>query len=230
MYEVILASFVGGLISLDRTAFLQVMVSQPLVAGTLTGFLLGDPFTGLAIGSVLELLWIGAVPVGSAVPPNETAAAVIASTIAILAGRYLGIHPLPIPLMVLSILLSIPLAVVGQRVDIFVRNYNRRFALNADRLLNAGDYLRIGRENLKGLLSFFMASFLSLMILSGSGLYLTEKVYPLIPDRLLRGFTFAFYLLLSIGLAVSIRTAKGKRTVSVLSAGILLGLVVGFKW
>src|SRR3990172_6440621 len=153
MLEVIWVAFAGALISLDRTAFLQIMVSQPLVAGTLVGFLLGAPVTGLIIGSALELLWIGTVPVGGSVPPNETVAAVIATAISIMVGSDMGlVQPPPLSLTAFSVLLSIPLAILGQRVDIFVRSYNRRFALKADRLLESGDLPGIGRQNLKGLL------------------------------------------------------------------------------
>jgi len=226
MFEVFLAALVGAFISLDRTAFLQIMVSQPLVAGTLVGFLLGDPLTGLTIGSILELLWIGDVPMGSSVPPNETAAAVIATSISILTSRdTLAAQPSPIQIMVFSVLLSIPLAVLCQKVDIYVRSYNRRFVLNAERLLESRDFLRIGRENLKGLISFFFASFFSIFLLLGVGLYMTKVVYFLIPEPFLKGLFIAFCLLISLGTAVSIRTARVKRGAPVLFAGFLMGMV-----
>ena len=152
MEDVILTAFVGGLISLDRTAFLQLMVSQPLVAGVLVGFSLGDTVTGLAIGSVLQLLWIGDFPVGSSVPPNETAATVIATSISIITGREVtAIGQPPYSVMAFSILLSIPLAVLCQRVDIYVRSYNRRFVLSAERKLESRNFLHLEGENLKGL-------------------------------------------------------------------------------
>lgn len=227
MYDVILAALVGGLISLDRTAFLQVMISQPLVAGTLVGFSLGDPVAGLTIGSVLQLLWIGDVPVGGSVPPNETAAAVIAVSISIIAGKELTAvgQSSPMSIMVFSILLSIPLAVLCQRVDIYVRSYNRRFVLNADRLFEAKDFLHIGRENLKGLVSFFVASFFSILVLLGVGLYLTRIICPLIPGPFLKGFPIAFCLLVSLGIAVSIRTARVKGNILILFGGFLTGMI-----
>lgn len=225
MFEVFLAALVGAFISLDRTAFLQIMISQPLVAGTLVGFSLGDPLTGLTVGSILELLWIGDVPMGSSVPPNETAAAVIATSINILTRDTLAAQPSPIQIMVFSVLLSIPLAVFCQKVDIYVRGYNRRFVLNAERLLESRDFLRIGRENLKGLISFFVASFFSIFLLLGVGLYLTKIIYPLIPEPFLKGLSIAFCLLISLGTAVSIRTARVKRGVPVLFTGFLMGMV-----
>ena len=39
----------GSLAGLDRTAFGQTMLAEPLVASVLAGLLVGDPATGLAI-------------------------------------------------------------------------------------------------------------------------------------------------------------------------------------
>ena len=38
------------------------MISRPLVAGALTGWLLGDPVTGLEVGAMLELFHLAGMP------------------------------------------------------------------------------------------------------------------------------------------------------------------------
>ena len=48
--ELILISFFGGIVALDTTASWQVMISQPLVACTVIGFMFGDPQLGFLIG------------------------------------------------------------------------------------------------------------------------------------------------------------------------------------
>jgi hypothetical protein len=55
----------GGVVALDATSVGQVMISRPLVSGTLAGFLLGDPQTGLLLGCILEGANLGAIPVGA---------------------------------------------------------------------------------------------------------------------------------------------------------------------
>ena len=47
-----LAGLWGGLLSLERRAFLQAMFSRPLVAATGTGMLLEDAESGLYVGLV----------------------------------------------------------------------------------------------------------------------------------------------------------------------------------
>lgn len=66
----------GGALGLDTTAALQLMLSEPLVAGTLAGLTLGDPALGLALGAALQLVWSGALPVGAAPFPDSGPAAV----------------------------------------------------------------------------------------------------------------------------------------------------------
>ncbi len=45
--DYLLAGFVAMLTGLDRVALVQVMISRPLVAGSLTGWVLGSPLVGL---------------------------------------------------------------------------------------------------------------------------------------------------------------------------------------
>lgn len=64
--DAIVLVLLGGLLALDGTSLGQTMVSRPLVAGVLTGWVMGDPVTGLLVGGVLELYSIPVFPVGGA--------------------------------------------------------------------------------------------------------------------------------------------------------------------
>jgi mannose PTS system EIIC component len=56
----------GGFVALDATSFPQVMISRPLVAGALTGFVLGDPVAGALVGGLLEVFHLSVLPIGAA--------------------------------------------------------------------------------------------------------------------------------------------------------------------
>jgi mannose/fructose/N-acetylgalactosamine-specific phosphotransferase system component IIC len=68
----------GGVLGLDTTGVGQVMVSRPIVAGTLTGWLAGSPATGIAVGAILELYLLVSIPMGGARFPDGSAATVVA--------------------------------------------------------------------------------------------------------------------------------------------------------
>jgi len=71
-------TILGGLLALDATSVGQFMVSRPLVAGTLTGWLLGDPVLGLLIGALLELYLLVSFPTGGSRFPEGATATVVA--------------------------------------------------------------------------------------------------------------------------------------------------------
>jgi mannose/fructose/N-acetylgalactosamine-specific phosphotransferase system component IIC len=66
MGDPMLLTLLGGILALDGTSVGQFMISRPLVAGTLTGWILGDPYLGLLVGGLIELYFIPIFPVGGA--------------------------------------------------------------------------------------------------------------------------------------------------------------------
>lgn len=69
----------GGAVGLDGTSALQVMVSRPLVAATVTGAILGRPAEALVLGIILELFSLVILPIGAARYPESGVSAVIAA-------------------------------------------------------------------------------------------------------------------------------------------------------
>ena len=83
--------FLGGLLALDETSVGQFMVSRPLVAGTLTGWWLGDAALGLEVGAILELFHLTGVPAGGSRVPESGPASVVSVATAISAGGASGL-------------------------------------------------------------------------------------------------------------------------------------------
>src|SRR5258708_20397884 len=73
--DVAFAGLLGGLLAVERRAFLQAMFSRPLVAGTGIGLVMDDLSSGLYVGLVLELFHLGSANLGAALPENDTLAA-----------------------------------------------------------------------------------------------------------------------------------------------------------
>jgi mannose/fructose/N-acetylgalactosamine-specific phosphotransferase system component IIC len=68
----------GAMVALDATSLGQLMLSRPLVAGTLAGAIVGLPLEGALIGAILEALSLDILPVGAAKYPETGTAAVLA--------------------------------------------------------------------------------------------------------------------------------------------------------
>lgn len=68
----------AGLAGVDAASWPQAMVSRPLVAATVGGWLLGDPAAGFLVGALLELLTLRQLPFGGARSPDLGPASVVA--------------------------------------------------------------------------------------------------------------------------------------------------------
>jgi PTS system mannose-specific IIC component len=154
--DYLLAGLVAMLTGLDRVALVQVMISRPLVAAPLTGLVLGNPLLGLEVGMLLELLWLGRLPVGAAIPPDDTQVAVGATVLAFSMGQMLDL--VGMPMVILAVLVAIPLGKFGQIFDRLARNVNDRLAVAGLKSLGNGNTNGLERRHLMGLISFAVSS------------------------------------------------------------------------
>lgn len=69
----------GGVIGLDATSFPQAMISRPIIAGTITGALVGRPFEGVVVGFLVEVFALITLPIGAAQTPESGTATVAAA-------------------------------------------------------------------------------------------------------------------------------------------------------
>jgi PTS system mannose-specific IIC component len=138
------------------------MLSRPIALGPLAGAALGDVETGLLVGVPLELLWLGSVNLGAALPVHEALGACAATGGTVLAARALGTGAAAAAAAV-AVAVCAPLALAGRRVDRWIEtDLNERLAVRADRLCAEGRLDAAARSNLWGLaLPFALAAALA---------------------------------------------------------------------
>jgi len=176
--ELILAGMVALLTGLDRTALLQIMISRPIVAAPLTGLVLGDLHAGLVIGLMTELLWLARIPVGAAIPPDDTQVAVGATTLVVVFGPLWGYAGTGIT--ILALLIAMPLGKAGQWLDHLARSQNSRLQKRAEQVLASGDFARLERLHWQGVGHFAFASIMSYLVIvsvGAVGLYFLAPVF-----------------------------------------------------
>jgi mannose/fructose/N-acetylgalactosamine-specific phosphotransferase system component IIC len=163
-WSYVVLGVVAGLAAIERKGFLQAMLSRPIALAPLAGLALGDAAGGLYVAAPLELLWLGAVNLGAALPVHEAL-----GTAAIAGGTVLGLRAVAggdaaravlLPAVAaVAVLVCAPLALLGRRAERFVERFNERLHLRAERDLAAGRLDAAARVNLYGLALPFAFAF-----------------------------------------------------------------------
>jgi PTS system mannose-specific IIC component len=228
MWTVVMLTGVwGGLMALERRAFLQAMVSRPLVAATVTGLLGQDVQAGLFVGLVFELLHLGGASLGGSHADHDTLPAVAAAAMAASMGEASGSDATP-AIWALSILVCAPFGRAGllleNRLDQRARKYFGR-ALTA---AGAGNVRVASRQNLRAMWPQFV--FYGLICGAsaavGPGVGALESLLPL---SLLRGLAWAYPAMGVAAAAVAVHGSHAPRRLRIAlvagacTAGVMYG-------
>lgn len=229
---ILISSLLGGVLTLDVLVAFQFMVSRPLVAAVLTGLALGEPGVGLALGCLMELIWLGALPVGRVVPPDFTLGAVFGCAAAIM------MHTVDPALhweacIVWALLWSLPFAWLAGYADQWQRHRHFSIAVWAEKSVALGNESALGVAMLaSALMAFFRGA-----LLCGLALALAIKPMTLVLARVAEptreALDWMYWLGLLLGFVVALdhfweRRWLGASGLSfVVSAVCLYGLGVG---
>ena len=222
--EYLLAGLVAMLTGLDRVALVQVMISRPLVAAPLTGLVLGNPLLGLEVGMLLELLWLGRLPVGAAIPPDDTQVAVGATVLAFSMGQMLNL--VGMPMVILAVLVAIPLGKFGQIFDRLARNVNDRLAVAGLKSLGNGNTNGLERRHLMGLISFAVSSLATACVIVLIGSVLLFYTAPQLIGAVRETGLSLQYSLIIVGAASLLGTINVNRSISLFCAAFSGTLLV----
>ena len=217
--EIILLSFCGGLLCLDRI-FIQAMISRPIVIAPIVGLILNNPYTGLIIGAMVEMFWIDRVPIGIYIPPNDSLVAVLATSLAVLSGLKLGgISP---QIIAFSILLFIPFGILAKQIEILIIKSNDSLSDQALEDAKASDIRGIERKVYLGLFKTFSFYVVYLFVLQLIFIPAVVLVYPLFNAPVLKMLSMIYYFLPVLGIAVALNTVKLRGSIPVFCAIFLI--------
>lgn len=158
--EILPIALLGAVCGLDVVSFPQAMVSRPLVAATLAGWLAGDAAAGLLIGATLELFALETLPFGASRYPEWGSAAVVGGT---LFASHTGSSSAA---MVVGVLGALATASVGGWSMVVIRRLNARWARRSRPGLDAGSRGTVNGLQMAGLTADFLrGGLLTLMAL-----------------------------------------------------------------
>ena len=215
---------IGAIISLDTVAVFQILISQPIVACTLIGWLSNDPMTGIHIGTLMQLIWISTLPVGAVTIPDGNLGAIVAVIIAVNA---VGILPEYNTLVILfSILFGLGMSFVGAHALNTVRTGNI-FILN--QLLNKVDALKLNQVGLSitwSLTANFLILFTVILVSALIGISMTEVMLSFELGEWIHYTRFAEVVILGAGAGLTFTLVKGRKPKWIMAVFILVALAI----
>ncbi len=209
---------------LDRTAAGQFMLCRPIVAAPLTGWLLGEASLGLQVGAMLELLWLGRLPVGAAIPPDDTQVAVGCTFLACISQAQSGLPPQAVAAA--SLLIGMPFGKTGQFFDRLARQYNARLLSKAEWALDSGHSEDLDRLHLLGILPFTLASLATLAFVVGGGMLCLPLLLNYLEASLLKAAVWIWLFFPLTGIASLLSGLKVPKTWLLFCMSFALGLLV----
>jgi mannose/fructose/N-acetylgalactosamine-specific phosphotransferase system component IIC len=138
---VIAASLLGGALAADDRSSLRLMVSQPICGGLLAGLVLGSPREGFVAGALLQMMFLGVIPVRGFELPDLPLAGVAAGSLSVLASRTSTAGPEASGLILfLSLAAGLVVAVAGRSVHRLWERRSYALARVAGRLAGKGRF------------------------------------------------------------------------------------------
>lgn len=205
--------FVVSFISYMHSYWGSTMTNRPIVVAPLVGLVLGDLETGIMVGATLELIFLGAVPIGASNPPNMTAGAIIGTSFVILTDASIGA----------SVALAVPVATLVLLMDNLQMMFTLTWASHlADKYAAQGDYKKVERIVIFASLSNKFVLALICTIGFYVGVPVIESVLATIPKFIIDGMDVAAGMLPAIGFAMLARMLVTKELSPFLLIGFLL--------
>ena len=209
----ILVGLVAVFCMLDSRLLGRLNFEQPIVGATLVGLVLGDPATGLAVGAATELVSMGLVAVGAAVPPDMVLGGIVAAAFACLTDASVET----------AMTIAIPIAVLGQLLGIVFRSVIAVLTHRADAAIEQGRFKTATRMHIVvGTILYSLMYFLPVFFAVLLGTDAVQGFVSIIPEWLSKGLGVSAMLLTAYGLALLLSLMLDKKMAAFLFLGFLL--------
>jgi len=198
--EILSISILAGILAIDVRTIGGTMLSRPLVVGPLVGLLLGDLSIGFYVAILVELLWIGLLPVGAYLPVETLPITTVTVALTILLKDSMVIS---VPaLLIFSLMAAIPLGYIGRWSEEHIRNLNSMMSASLIKEIDKGDFSRISRIQSANICITFLKNFLLCFIPIFFGRELFKNIVNSMPVQIQDGVLYANWLIPALGFAV----------------------------
>jgi len=190
------------------------VLQRPVVAGFLTGLILGNPVQGAIIGATMNLIYLGQLNVGGSMPSDMALAGYIGTAIAISTNVSTE----------MALTLAVPLGLLGTVWWVGKMSIDSVFVHWADRYAEKGNARGVMLMNwLPSAVMMLFFKVLVTVIICMYGTGLVEAFLTSVQNTgVLHGFEVIGGLLPALGIALNLRAILKKETIAFLLVGFLL--------
>lgn len=200
LFKAILVALFTWLTFFDKYCT-QCFTYRPIVVGPIVGLIMGNVEIGLEVGCIIELMFLGQVFVGTALPPEETFSTVIAASFACISGS-----------SEVALATALPLAILGQ-MGMYFRNMvlcvwtQHRLEAAVERLDRKGIWMNcLILPNLFNLVLFAVPVFLAIFY----GADIVQGIINAIPQVIIKGLAVGGGMIGAVGLALLLKSINVK--------------------
>lgn len=212
MYEAVVTGLIMALAWTIEKLGGTSMVMRPLVVAPLIGLALGDLQTGLLAGASLELVFMGAMQIGAAVPPDVIVGAGLGTAFAIMSGKSIET----------AIALALPISILAQSIKValfIVRSWFMGFAMKlaGDANIRGLHALNFGGLMLQSAV-YFLVGFIAILL----GAPVVTAFVDSIPQVIMDGLTVASGMIPAVGFALLLQPMMSGRNFIYFLVGFVL--------
>lgn len=216
LVKALLVAFWAGLCSLDDGG-MQLQIRKPLLAGTITGLILGDLTQGLIIGGTLELMWLGVNSVGAYTPPDITGGAIIGVTVGITSGG--GVAA--------GVAFAVSAATLILQLIVLLQTYLSVHIHRAEAAAVAGDFDKANRWHLYSGILLFFARAIPCYIAVYIGNTVLSDFIAWLPKFIITGLNVASGIIPAVGISMLLTMMLKKDMWMYLVGGFVFAAYLG---
>lgn len=201
LLKAILVALVTWIVFADKY-LTQFFTYRPIVLGPIIGLVMGNLRVGLEVGVMIELMFLGQVFVGTALPPEETFSTIIATGLAVVAGGSTEV----------AVATALPVAMLGlfamqlRNMVLCVWTQRRLEAAVEKHNLASMKWNALVMPNVFNLFLFAIPAFLAIYFGAGAVQSIIDKIPPVI----MQGLNVGGKMIGAVGLALLLKSISSK--------------------
>jgi PTS system mannose-specific IID component len=186
---------------------------RPLVSGFLTGIILGDPVTGAIVGAQINVLYLGWIGAGGALPSDIALAGVVGTAIAITAG-------IDAPT---AMALAVPVGLLGSVIWVTKMTLNTAYVRVAEKFASKGETNKFWIADVAlPQAMLFLFSFIPCFILVYFGAEYIQVVLEFLGDKVVGVLAIIGGMLPAVGIALTLKSIFKGQSIPFFFLGFLL--------